>query len=41
MVLRAYRAAGLLANMLEDNIKINNTEEGLISMGTELNVLNI
>jgi hypothetical protein len=41
MLLRAYRVAGLLTNMLVDNIEMNNTEVALISMGTELNFLNI
>jgi uncharacterized membrane protein YjfL (UPF0719 family) len=41
MLLRAYRAAELLANTPEDNIEMNNTGVALISMGVEINFLNI
>ena len=41
MLLKAYRAAGLLVNMLKDNTEMDITEMAALSMRNELNLINI
>jgi len=41
MLLTAYRAAGLLVNMLKDNIEMDSKEMALVIARSENNLINI